>query len=361
MDLSFCIQDPTNPTTTYLYETILDAARNAITWRGLYAFASLNGVDKLVADEALEEFFGRGGTASIVVGIDAITNRVALERLVQCQTKYPSFTPLVFWTPIKSLFHPKLSHFTYADGSQKLIVGSGNMTPGGLTGNFEAFTVTSSDPGELLDVSDLDSFFDRHTEAIRPIDDEALTRAALNIQRWVNRKGDILPDAVPETSTVSEDVVMEPSPENQRVLVAHIPKAGRRWKQAHFNADVIAQFFRVTDRKMQRVFLTSVSNDGSRGDQEARPCVYSKYNKNLKIELETPGNPDYPASGAPIGVFMEKGVRIFEYLLLFPGDRGYTEMKNLGSKLPQIGRGLPRVITDTIKLRTAWPSCPLFV
>ena len=50
MELRFCIQDPTHTETTYLYEAILAAAVDAAGWRGVYAFASRDGVDHLKED-----------------------------------------------------------------------------------------------------------------------------------------------------------------------------------------------------------------------------------------------------------------------------------------------------------------------
>lgn len=362
MNYTFHIQDPTDPATTYLYETIVGAARDAVYWRGLYAFASQGGVDKLVADDAVVDFFKRGGTASLTVGIDAVTNKVALQRLVQYTGKHPGFTPSVFWTPNNSLFHPKLSHFRHDDGRETLVVGSGNLTPGGLASNFEAYTVISSEPGEALDVSGFDAFLARHAKIILPIDEKALARAALNIVQKVKGKIKVVPaealdDAIPVPATVPVAAVTE----KQRVLVAQVPKAGGRWKQAHFNADIVHQFFRISDRDLQRVFLTYVFNDGARGEEEPRRCVYSEANKNYKIEIETPGNPVYPNEGRPILVIVEKNIRIFDYLLLMPGQPGYAPMLHLTESLPQVGKGTARVLIDTDRLRADWPACPLLL
>ena len=70
-------------------------------------------------------------------------------------------------------------------------MGSGNLTPGGLASNFEAYTVISSSPGEALDVSGFDTFLTRHAGIILPIDEPALARAALNIIQRVKGKAKI--------------------------------------------------------------------------------------------------------------------------------------------------------------------------
>ena len=361
MNYAFHIQDPTDPATTYLYETIVGVARDAVYWRGLYAFASQGGIDKLVADDSVVDFFKRGGTASLTVGIDAVTNRVALQRLVQYTSKHPNFVPTVFWTPNSSLFHPKLSHFRHDDGRETLVVGSGNLTPGGLSSNFEAYTVISSDPGEPLDVSSFDAFVRRHAEVILPIDERALARAALNVVQSSRGKVKVLASEGLDDAAPMPDFVAAPVTETQRVLVAQVPKAGTRWKQAHFNADIVHEFFRVTDRDLHRVFLTYVFANGSRGEEEPRRCVYSDVNKNYKIEIEAPGNPAYPAERRPILVFVERNIRIFDYLLVMPDQDGYSRMEHLTDTLPQVGKGTPRVLIDTDQLRAEWPSCPLLL
>ena len=50
MEIDFCIQDPSDPDTTYLYEAIVGAANGATAWRGVFAFATQDGVDWLFED-----------------------------------------------------------------------------------------------------------------------------------------------------------------------------------------------------------------------------------------------------------------------------------------------------------------------
>lgn len=362
MNYSVHVQDPTNPATTYLYETIVAVVQDAVEWRGIYAFASQGGVDKLVSDDAVMAFFKRGGSASLVVGIDAVTNKAALEQLTHYASKHAKFVPSVFWTPTSGLFHPKLSHFRHADGRETLVVGSGNLTPGGLANNFEAYSVLSGAPGEALDTTGLDAFLDRHAAVIRPIDEDALSRASLNVIQKIKGIAKVVPaeavdDAVPLPKAWAGKVPSGP----QRVMVAHIPKAGGRWTQAHFNADTVQQFFRITDRVAQRVFLTYVGDDGSRGGEEPRRCVFSEANMNYKIEIETGGQPNYPVAGRPIAVFVERNVRIFDYLLLMPGAPGYAPMLRLSETLPSVGKGAARVLTNTDVLRAEWPTSPLLL
>jgi len=355
MDFQFCMQDPTDPNTQYLYEAIIEAAAKAKAWRGMYAFATRGGVNHLIEDPAVHAFMQRGGTADLVVGIDAVTNRQTLERMQELATHHSTFHPRVFWNETNGLFHPKISEFCYADGSKKLIIGSGNLTPGGLRRNIEGFSIISSIGRERLDLSALDEFFSRHAADIRPIDEEALARAALNVSAPV--KGAPRPPLRTKAPSVKRrETVLEPS---SRILIAQVPAAGGRWSQVHFNGDIIEKYFRVTDVDVQRVYLTGISSVGTVAEEEVRPIVYSAANKNHKIEISAAKGLDYPDSTPPILIFSEKQVRCFDYILLMPGMDGYGEVSEFLKGLPSIGRGLHRSITTSQLLRSAWRTCPL--
>ena len=354
MDFEFRIQDPADPETRYLYEAIIGAATQATTWRGMYAFATRGGVDQLIEDPVVHDFMKRGGTIDLIVGIDAVTNRQTLERMQELETRHAAFRPRVFWNGTRGLFHPKISHFGYADGRKKLIVGSGNLTPGGLMHNFEGYSVISGGRRETLDLSSLDAFLARHAADIRPIDQEALERAALNIVRpvaGVPRPG--VPQPRPPAVPAARAAVLD------RVLVAEMPGAGGRWSQAHLNAAVIQEYFRVTDLATQRTYLTHVDAGGIRGEEKVRRIIYSRSNKNYKVEISAAKGKDYPTAGHPMLIFRERQVRCFDYVLLMPGDPGYAETVALSQALSRLGRGFRRSITDLPTLARAWPGCPL--
>lgn len=352
MEFEFCVQDPTDPGTRYLYEAIIGAAADATTWRGMYAFATRGGVDQLIEDPVVHEFMRRGGEIDLIVGIDAVTNRQTLERMQALEERHQHFHPKVFWNTTGGLFHPKISHFGYADGRTKLILGSGNLTPGGLRHNFEGYSVISGGRREAIDLSSLNAFIARHEADIRPIDQAALDRAALNIVRPVAAlPGPRAPQLRPPRAVPREAVL-------DRILLAQVPAAGGRWSQVHFNTQITEQYFRVTDVATQRVYLTSIDAAGLRGEEEVRPVVFSQANGNHKIEIAAAKGLDYPES-PPLLVFRERQVRCFDYMLLMPDSPGYGELLGLSQALPTIGRGLRRAITDMATLSQAWPACPL--
>lgn len=362
MQVCFRVQDPTHTETTYLYEAILKAVGDAVGWRALYAFASRDGVDQLIEDQVVQDYMDAGGEIDIVVGIDAVTNRPTLERLSEMEHRNQRFRPKVFWNGSSGLFHPKISEFTYRDGGRTLIVGSGNLTPGGLMNNFEGYTIVSSDGAEKLDVSALDEFLARHAGEIRSIDDEALERAAHNLVQPVGNARRAGGHTVPprrrrasranrrESETVSGF---------DRVLVARVPAAGGRWAQVHLNADVVRDYFRVTDQTTQRLYLTQVTANGDRSDVEVRPCVFSETNRNHKVEIRAASGQEYPENGRPLLVFRERQLRTFDYMLVMPEEDGYGPLMELTERQPSIGRGFRRVITDMNTLAEYWPDCAL--
>lgn len=216
---------------------------------------------------------------------------------------------------------------------------------------------------EPIEVDSLTSFLERHAANIRPIDDEALRRAERNLIRGPRRGRRRPVEVEPEIVEAAAEAVVEaeevPAAAVDRVLVAQVPAAGGRWHQVHFNQEVIGRFFQVQADSTQRVYLVETRADGTRADEEVRPCIYSQSNKNYKIELAAKRQEDYPDDGVPIAVFRELHARSFEYMLVMPGEAGHAELLELTETLPKVGRGLPRVITDTDAIGAAWPDCPL--
>ena len=226
--------------------------------------------------------------------------------------------------------------------------------------NFEGYSVISGGRRDTLDLSSLDAFLVRHAADIRPIDQEALERAALNVMRPV--AGVPRPQVPPPRSPVVRPAPVVPVARAavlDRILVAEVPGAGGRWSQSHLNAAVIQEYFRVTDLTTQRAYLTHVDAGGVRGEEKVRPIVFSTTNKNYKVEISAAKGKDYPTAGHPMLIFRERQVRCFDYMLLMPGDAGYAEAVALSQALPGLGKGFRRSITDLPTLARAWPGCPL--
>jgi HKD family nuclease len=137
------IQDPYFSDSYTLHEALIQSCSPSIMGCGSYAFASKSGIDLLLKDVEFDSLLERG-SFSLIVGIDEITNLASLEALNKIVNTRPNLSVQAFDHNNRgSLFHPKLSFFRNEDGNGSLIIGSGNLTLGGLRKNREAFNVSN--------------------------------------------------------------------------------------------------------------------------------------------------------------------------------------------------------------------------
>jgi hypothetical protein len=146
---------------------------------------------------------------------------------------------------------------------------------------------------------------------------------------------------------------------SEYVLIAQVPKAGDRWHQVHLNAAICQSFFRIAEGEGRMVRLERVEGAGVLRDSFERQLVYSRRNRNYKIEFDFGEVTEYPQDGVPLLIIIELDVRRFRYVLLLPGDTGHEAMLHLNDSLSAVGRGLPRVITTLDEVELRWPGCPL--
>ena len=358
MEYEIRIQDPASGDSVYLIETIVECLENASSFRGIFAFASVAGVKMLVEDRDMQGLLA-GGRVSLVVGIDSITNEATLKTLKAFEDDTPGFSARVFMNSSGHLFHPKLCELTYQDQSKRLIVGSGNLTPGGLRDNYEAYGIAYLTRREASKYDQVDRFLEDNQGCITPIDERALERASKNKFVGKKRRRDLEPDitelSIPDDDT--EPIATGP----RRVLIAQIPGGGLRWQQAHLNQVVVKKFFRLDPTRELRAFLTHVNQDGSREPEEQRPLIFSaKSNRNLKVELSAGSGLTYPSDDLkPIAVFVEKQVRQFDYMLILPDENGFEQLDHFLSINQSVGRGVRRVLTDEKTLKETWSDCAL--
>jgi hypothetical protein len=107
--------------------------------RLLSAFASGGGVGAILP--VIELFLADGNFVEVIVGIDRNgTDRRALRHLDSLIRSHPTQCSVgIFNAPAAScIFHPKLYVFD-APTYREFVIGSGNLTGGGLASNFESF------------------------------------------------------------------------------------------------------------------------------------------------------------------------------------------------------------------------------
>lgn len=306
---------------------MLSVCSNAERGSGAYAFVSKSGADLLFGDIEFEKLLNRG-EYQLIVGIDQITNTATINRLIEYEEKYPTLNINAFLhSTNNSLFHPKISYFSRENGTGSLVIGSGNLTAGGLRRNREAFAVVDLSIQELIN---LDAYWnDWVTQSacyLKPLEDQkVLARVAKNTFR-TKAWNDI---SLPEVDTVDIEDVSEDSAtteesnewnyqNNSSVLFAEIPRSGNRWNQANFDVTTFESFFGATaGDNSQRILLRNVESERILGDIEVRPSV-SVRSQNYRFELEAAAGLPYPTTGRPIGVFVRLSTRMFIYKIFMP-------------------------------------------
>jgi len=308
--------------------------------------------------------------------LDAITSVPALNKLQSLNQDIDAFDAKVFHNDVSDLFHPKISHFELVDGGHILVVGSGNFTLSGLQTNIEAYSVACGSSEELTSIIAWDSFLELHKERIKDIDESAFEKARQNVWRGTRKprvsdeeieieaddqldQEEIDLEEIIGADEVDTGVEEELEIENLRVLIAQVPAAGGRWKQIHYNAAVIEQFFRGRANSHQRIFLQEVNLEGEFGENEARPIIFSTSNSNYKIEISGRPGVEYPNTNKPIIILKEIGTRNFLYMLIMPGDDHFDDLWQFTETEESVGRGLPRILTNSNRLAELWPDCPI--
>lgn len=104
------------------------------------AFVRSSGVELI--ERNLLELLERGGKAEMILGLDfSFTEPSALRRFLAIQTVHPNFKTFAFSNPYspgqETVFHPKLYLFERVDSEWTVLVGSSNLSRGGLMNNVE--------------------------------------------------------------------------------------------------------------------------------------------------------------------------------------------------------------------------------
>lgn len=334
----------------YLLEHLLLESIGAKRGGGIFAWANSGGIKSLLEDDAFDEFLV-SGNFRLFVGTDSITDPPAVARLIELSTKRPRLEVRAFMSPTTSLFHPKMAWFEH-DGHLSLIIGSGNLTMGGLRSNWEAFVLLKLKGKEQQNaLNQIEAFLTSVTEHLLPISDpQVLERAKRNSGNERNlRTPPPSPAPKPEVSSSVDEV-----------LIAEIPRAGDRWAQANFDQENYEGFFGAKVGSQRRISLHHVDSAGGLGEVESRPSV-EVASQNYRFELAAARGLAYPTQGPPIGVFLRLATGEFLYSLVLPGDPGYQELDALLTAHWQ-GRAdrKRRVRFSVDDVRSAWPSSPLW-
>jgi HKD family nuclease len=111
----------------------------------------------------------RGGEGRVLVGIDMPTPPDAIQMLCDLQSEFPTLEVRVFESGQRAIFHPKLAVFLRKGGGVTAIVGSGNLTGGGLQDNYEAGVFLDHAPTARAFLDCFDEHFEGgHSKRITP-------------------------------------------------------------------------------------------------------------------------------------------------------------------------------------------------
>ena len=328
----------------------------------LVAFASYGGVSALT--KYIEEGKANGMNIKVVLGVDQkATSKEALEEVLTW-----GVDARVYHTSSNNIFHPKVYLFENRD-IFTLIVGSNNLTVPGLVQNIECSLLIKDtiDPSSVHDdfyrywkgildgtethlyplnkklIDDLykdrvitseeqrSRRYDDGTDKKEEVKKESITFKKATIQRFPEgfRPKRLVRVKKIKASKKTTKEVEESVRIDNAVLIAEIPKAGSRWRQANFSQDVFENFFGATKGdNSYKIKFTNIKKDGTLGETTEAQSVTVKSN-NYRFELrcdET--NLAYPdGADRPIGVFVKEDSTNYLYQVLMPTDDVYMKIK----------------------------------
>lgn len=367
------------------------------------AFARMSGVRQFEA--RLRDFITAGGRVDLTIGVDVrgttyeaawyLMNAVSARGRLLLASSEPGAT-----------FHPKvfvMSDAPSGDANARralrgasdalTIVGSSNLTGGGLYGNDEASSVWEPDLTEAADrqawhdlIGQLSPWLAASSPVIvgsatpsrllamarsgrlpqeltlpgsRP--KSAATVAGTVSTRKRVRKRAPRPPALVGTAPPALQPPAQVSPPGLSVLIARmIFGASRRWPQWELNADVLSTFFGVTTAGSV-INREGVKRSGARLAVEPTPLVIGT-NRNRRLEFPEPdGRPD-PSPKPAFLVAVDRRPQAFRYAVLLPGDSEYSAIEALNRSRVPVGQYVEttrRIVVPYADLVAVWPGCPL--
>ena len=338
-----------------LLETLLEACDGADRGGGIFAWVTVEGV-RMFLDAETFNAFAADSDFRLVIGVDSITDERALQALGNRVEQLPGLTVRVLVHDLRPvLFHPKLSWFVSED-RLTLIVGSGNLTRGGLRTNWEAFSVVELRGSEATATeARILGWLDEQKGSLCDLDDPLVlqqARANSGRERSLKRRARRVQPRGGEGA--------EPAHGEEDVLVATIGR-GRRWTQANFPRQLYEDFFGARVGTKRHVLFQPVLTGGELAELESRESVEVP-SQNYRFELTSATGAPYPeGADRPIGVFLRARDGVIRYIVLMPGDTDYHRVAEfLESEWDGPSRELPRVRTTVEQLRTVWPDSPLW-
>lgn len=362
----------------------------------LVAFASYGGITALTP--YILRAKANNVTIKIILGIDQkCTSKEALEEVLSW-----GVNSYVYYTLNTNIFHPKVYLFENSD-YYTLIVGSNNLTEGGLVRNVECSLLVQDMQGTsvcsafyaywkgILDSTEENLYRitkklieQLYEEKIIPSDSERARISAENrdslvprekrsslfkkssvqknpegfeprrLKRQIKTKKALAYD----NSTKPIKIIETPVEIGEEVLIAEIG-GGSRWKQVNFPISIFEEFFGAERGNNDYwISMMNISQDGSLGDVEKRQAVSVK-SRNYRFEIhceETKG--EYPGDDVrPIVIFVKLDSDEFLYHVLLSKHYAYKKVKEyLYRETKNKARELKRAIVHVEALHALYPE-----
>ena len=132
---------------------------------------------------SIERCLERRGHGFVLFGVDMPTDPDAIKSLMGLQSRHKKNFELRRFQPGTRFFHPKVSVFVTQDGTKTSIIGSSNLTGGGLSKNYEANVLLDDDRV----VRTFQDYFEEHFQGAhaKRVDQHWLDQYR---QLWIERK-----------------------------------------------------------------------------------------------------------------------------------------------------------------------------
>ena len=368
----------------------------------MVAYAKLSGVYRLFP--YIEQFHKKGNRVRIIVGIDQQnTTYDALKQLSKISDNL-----FVFHSEsISQTFHVKC-YWLSGTSDCWYAIGSNNLTAGGLFSNYELSTINQLEGDQAKLVNDeLEKIYSVYANqgsaccheinptfltelleqnyVVREIQQrKALAEYAQRAKKAITKErlfgneifpAPALPDEYRKTRAKKTPKKEEPKKPIQEALpivtarddrytnnylIRLVPKAGDRSKQVHFTVDLLERFFCLTPG--DGILVQEMLSTGEVGEIEQRQVVFSKRNKNVKIELAGASMLDtnYPSDpeNRPVLILKRVNDNLFVYMIILKGNDGYDAINEHLKSLPT-GRALPYEVIDELTMFSLWSECPI--
>jgi HKD family nuclease len=365
----------------------------------LVAFARMSGVAHI--EPALTAFSNSGARAELTIGTDLRSTSYEAAWYLMQAVQHNGRMLLASAEP-GATFHPKVFIFSNADATEEdavaalsaattalVVIGSANITGGGLFLNEEASLVWTPDVSPSADLKSWKGLLTALAPWLDPKAATTVGKATAALLQDEARSGR-LPEEVSLPSTQPRRVAPSSGTKSRRrrppqrpplvgsappklgpsgpltppglsVLIARLAFGGaRRWPQWELNKDVLTQFFGVS-KHGDPIQRQAVNQAGKLQPPTSTPLIIAK-GKNRRLEFQEPDGRSDPSPLESLLVVVDRRPNPFRYAVLMPGDPPYAVVDALNRSAPALGQHVPatrRVVVTHADLLKAWPSCPL--